>query len=325
MKNKKILVTGAGGFIGGHMVKTLLDLGNTIRAVDIKETKEWFQIHNCENISADCRLKDVCDEIVKDCDIVLNFSCDMGGIGYIHSNKLDCLTNVLINVHLMQSCIKNKIDRYFYSSSACIYNTQLQKDKTSKPLSEKDAFPAMPEDGYGWEKLFSELYCLQVGAETGIKVRIARYHNIYGPNGTYDGGREKAPAAIARKISYAKLNNLKNIEIWGNGEQKRSFLYIDDCIDATIKLINSEVSVPINIGSEKAITINELVDLTAKIGLLSDYKKIYNLNGTVGVNVRNCDLTLCKTLLGWEPKVDIKSGLTSTFNWIHSQLITQKN
>lgn len=321
MKNNKILVTGAGGFIGGHMVKRLLELGNTVRAVDIKKTGNWFQVHDCENISADCRLKEVCDEVVKDCDIVLNLSCNMGGIEFIHSNKLECLTSVLINVHLMQSCIKNKVEKYFYSSSACVYNTELQKDKASKPLAESDAFPAMPEDGYGWEKLFSELYCIQVGIETDIKIRIARYHNVYGPYGSFDGGREKAPAAISRKIALAKINNLKTVEILGDGEQRRSFLYIDDCIDATIKLINSDVSIPINIGSDKAITINELVDLTAEIGSLSDYKKIYNLNGTVGVNVRNCDLTLCKKLLNCEPKVNIKDGLTSTFNWIHSQLV----
>ena len=258
----KYLVVGAGGFIGGHLVKKLLSLGNQVRAVDIKPFDLWFQkFEKVENFTLNMQEYENCIEMTKNIDFVLNLACNMGGIGFIENNKTDCMLSVLINTNLLRACLKNNIKKYFFSSSACAYNKELQQDPNIDGLKEEDAYPAMPEDGYGWEKLFSERMCRHFKEDYGLETRVARFHNIYGPIGTFDGGREKAPAAICRKVIEAKLKNLNTIDVWGDGTQTRSFLYIDDCIDAVLKLFESEYYDPINIGSDEKVSINELIVL----------------------------------------------------------------
>jgi len=315
MKNK-YLVVGAGGFIGGHLVKKLINLKKKVIAVDIKPIRHWFQVNNsAKNFCADMSQYNNCHKFTKKTDYVLNLACNMGGIGFIENNKTECMLSVMINTNLLKSCIKNKIKKYFFSSSACIYNINLQKKINSKPLKETDAYPAMPEDGYGWEKLFSERMCRHFFEDYGLEIRIGRFHNVYGPHGTFDGGREKAPAAICRKILLAKLKKKKRIEIWGNGKQRRSFLYIDDCINAIIKLFNSKFSEPINIGSEERVSINQLISFVEKI---SNYKvkKKYRLNMPKGVYNRSSDNTLIKKVLKWNYSYSLYKGLSKTFHWM---------
>ena len=248
-----ILVCGAGGFIGGHIVKKLVEEGNTVRCVDIKKLENWFQLNpKSQNLSLDLKIDENCYKVLNDCDSVINLACNMGGMGYIHSYKTECMLSVLINTNLLVNCKKLGIRDYYFSSSACVYNEKTQSRAFINGLKESDAYPAMPEDGYGWEKLFSERMCSHFNIDCGLKTKVARYHNIYGPIGTFDGGREKAPAAMCRKIALAKLYNHNELEIWGDGEQTRSFLYIDDCVDATLKLISSDYKYPINIGSTAA-------------------------------------------------------------------------
>ena len=254
---KKILVTGAGGFIGGHLIKELLNREYKIRATDIKPLDDWYQCFDeVENISLDMALKDNCFKAAEGMDDVINMACNMGGMGFIENNKALCMLSVLVNTHMLMACKYFNIKRYFFSSSACAYNTDLQKNSKITGLKESDAYPAMPEDGYGWEKLFGERMCRHFFEDYGLDVKVARYHNIYGPNGTYDGGREKAPAALCRKVINSILNNEEKIDVWGDGNQTRSFLYIDDCVEATLKLFDSEHHGPINIGSEEQVSIN---------------------------------------------------------------------
>ena len=322
----KILVTGAGGFIGGHLVKRLLHLGYEVKCADVKPVDLWFQVHEqCENISLDLQLYENCLKVVdKDIDGVLNMACNMGGIGFIEWNKAKCMISVLINTHMLLACREKNVSKYFFSSSACAYNKDLQDENFISGLKEKDAYPANPEDGYGWEKLFSERMCRHFKEDFGIDTKVARYHNIFGPYGTFDGGREKSPAALCRKIVQAKIENKKDIEVWGDGEQSRSFLYIDDCVDATLLLFNSDITGPINIGSEEQVSINEMISMIEKI---SDYEinKVYNTNMPVGVRGRSSDNELILKSLKWQPKLTLSQGLDKTYEWIYDSIKNRYN
>jgi GDP-D-mannose 3',5'-epimerase len=316
----KLLVAGAGGFIGGHLVNKLINLGNDVVAVDIKEQKDWYQISNkAENRKLDLSEKNNCFDISKGIDGIFNLACNMGGMGFIENNKALCMISVLINTHLLLAARENNVKKFFFSSSACAYNVNLQSNKNVIALKESDAYPAMPEDGYGWEKLFSERMCKHFLEDYGIDTKVARYHNIYGPYGTFDGGREKAPAALTRKIIEAKNTKKKEIEVWGDGEQRRSFLFIEDCIDATLKLYNSNFHGPINIGSSELVSINEMI---LKLEKISNYKvnKKYLLDKPKGVLGRNSDNTLIKNQLNWLPKYTLNDGLIETYKWIKNQI-----
>lgn len=320
---KCVLVAGAGGFIGGHMVGELRRRGiGTVRAVDIKPVDNWYQRYDdVECIEADLKSQDVCEVVMKGVNTVFNFAADMGGMGYIESHKSNCMRSVFINSHLVDAAAAAGVSRYFFSSSACVYNGELQSSPVVAGLRESDAYPALPEDGYGWEKLFSERMCRHYLEEYGLQVRVARYHNVYGPLGTWDGGREKAPAAICRKIAQAKLNGTDEIEIWGDGEQGRSFMFIDDCIEGTLRLADSTFSDPINIGSSRLVSINELVDIVESIAGVR-LKRRYKLDAPLGVRGRTSDNTLIRAVLGWEPSTTLEDGLATTYSWIYDQLVT---
>ncbi len=322
---KNILVTGAGGFIGGHISKELLARGYNVRCVDIKPFSEWYQIFdNCENFQLDMSIKKNCLEMCKGMNDVINMACNMGGMGFIENNKALCMLSVLVNTHMLIACKEMKVKKYFFSSSACTYNTDLQKNPEIKGLKESDAYPAMPEDGYGWEKLFSERMCRHFLEDYGLDVKVARYHNIYGPNGTYDGGREKAPAALCRKTIQCKIENQNTIDVWGDGNQTRSFLYIDDCVEATLKLFDSEFHGPINIGSEEQVSINEMLDKIEKISNIQ-LKRNYQLDKPKGVNGRNSDNTLIRKTLGWDSKISLYDGLKKTYSWIENEIKKKHN
>ena len=314
------LVAGGGGFIGGHLVSSLLDSGHQVRSVDIKPVDQWQQVHDgAQNEVADLSKADACLTHVAGVDEIYNLAADMGGMGFIESNKALCMLSVLINTHLLMAAREHGIRRYFYSSSACVYAARKQTVTGVTALKESDAYPAEPEDGYGWEKLFSERMCRHFLEDFGIETRVSRYHNVYGPYGTYEGGREKAPAAICRKVIAAKLAGEQNIDIWGDGEQTRSFMYVDDCIVGTQKLLNSEVSEPLNIGSSRLISINDLVSLIEDIAGVK-LKRNYDLSAPLGVRGRNSDNTLIQARLGWEPQITLEDGLAKTYAWIHDQM-----
>ena len=317
----KILVCGAGGFIGGHLIADLRRQGHTnLRAVDKKPLSEWYQrFDDVENVQFNLELLPDCEKAVEGCDVVYNLAADMGGMGFIELNKALCMLSVLINTHLLLAAKKFGVSRFFFSSSACVYNADKQRDPNVTALKEADAYPAMPEDGYGWEKLFSERMCRHFREDFGIATRIARYHNVYGPHGTYDGGREKAPAAVCRKVITAKLNGKHEIEIWGSGDQTRSFMYIDDCLYGTQTLTNSDFVEPINIGSNELVSINQLVDIVESIAGVK-LKRNYNLSAPKGVNGRNSDNTLIKKIFDWEPATRLKDGLEKTYRWIHDEI-----
>ena len=317
---KKILVTGAGGFIGGHLVKELLNRGYEVRAVDIKKIEEWFQLSsNIENFSLDMSIKENCFKMADGVEGVINMACNMGGMGFIENNKALCMLSVLVNTHMLLACKEFKIKKYFFSSSACAYNKDLQNDTAINGLKESDAYPANPEDGYGWEKLFSERMCRHFYEDFGLETRVARYHNVYGTLGTFDGGREKAPAAICRKVAEAKINNKKNIDIWGDGKQTRSFLFIDDCIEGTIKLFNSNCREPLNIGSDEQVSINELVDITEKIASIK-LKRNYQLDKPKGVRGRSSNNEKMIKNLKWNYSFKLEDGIKITFEWIYKEL-----
>ena len=321
----KYLIVGGGGFIGGHLISKLLDRQNQIRAVDVKPIDLWFQkSENVENFSLDMQEYENCLSMTKDVDFVLNLACNMGGIGFIENNKADCMLSVLINTNLLRACLKNKVKRYFFSSSACAYNKDLQNDPNIEGLKEEDAYPAMPEDGYGWEKLFSERMCRHFSEDYGLETRVARFHNIYGPLGTFDGGREKVPAAICRKVIEAKINNVDSIDVWGDGTQTRSFLYIDDCVEAVMRLFNSNYSQPINIGSDEKVSINQLISI-AEDCANKKFKKNYQLDKPQGVKGRSSNNDLIKATLDWNYKYTLKEGIQKTYNWINNIYITKKN
>ena len=322
IKNKKILVVGAGGFIGGHLVKRLLHEKNTIVAADIKPKEYWFQDYdNVKNFySIDMKEIDNCKKVTKNIDYVFNMACNMGGMGFIENNKAECMQSVLINTNLLIACKENRIKRYFFSSSACAYNQSKQKEVFIDGLKENEAYPADPEDGYGWEKLFSERMCRHFMEDYGIEVRIARYHNIYGPFGTYDGGREKAPAAICRKVIIAKKNNEDKLEVWGDGKQTRSFLYIDDCIEGTLRLFESSYSGPVNIGSDEQVSINQMIDIIEKISDIKKLRRDYQLDKPKGVRGRSSNNDLVKKILNWSYKIKLNDGLKRTYDWINNEM-----
>jgi GDP-D-mannose 3',5'-epimerase len=316
-----ILVAGAGGFIGGWLVRYLQEGGFTnLRAVDNKPIDEWYQVlAGVENRVADLRLLEACKEAVDGIAHVYNLACDMGGMGFIEANKAACMISVLINTHLLLAGRDVGVKRHFLASSACIYNVELQQDSEVTALREEDAYPALPEDGYGWEKLFSERMCRNFREDFGIQTRVARYHNVYGPHGTYDGGREKAPAAICRKVAQAKLSGSDEIEIWGDGEQTRSFMYIDDCLLGTTRIMESDILDPINLGSSELVTINQVVDIVEEIAGVR-LKRRYDLDAPKGVRGRNSDNTRILERLGWEPSTPLSVGLERTYAWIFDQL-----
>ena len=315
---KKILIAGGGGFIGGHLVNFYYKKGFKIISVDLKKKKDWFQLNpKVTNIVADCRDPVVCDKITKNIDYVFNLACDMGGMGFIENNKALCMLSAVININLLKSSKKNKIKKYFYSSSACIYPSFKQKNFSKPKLKESDAYPADPEDGYGWEKLFNERMCRHFFEDFGLEVRVARYHNIYGEHGSWRGGREKAPAALARKFVEGIKNKDKSIEIWGNGKQIRSFLYIDDCVKATDLLFKSNFRHPLNIGSDKHVTINKLVSILENISGYK-FKKQYDISKPQGVKSRSSDNTLIKKILNWSPEITIEEGMAKIYYHIKS-------
>lgn len=316
-----ILVAGGGGFIGGHLLKKLQETTKCrLRAIDIKPMDEWHQVHpGVENIVADLSLLETCQMAAKETATVFNLAADMGGMGFIENNKAACMLSVLINTHLLTAARDAGTSRFMYASSACVYNGEKQADADNPGLKETDAYPAMPEDGYGWEKLFSERMCRHFQEDFGIQTRAIRYHNVYGPCGTYDGGREKAPAAICRKIAAAKLNGDDSIEVWGDGEQTRSFMYIDDCLKGTLMITGSDFSDPINLGSDQMVSINQLVDIVEEIAGLK-LKRKYNLNAPKGVRGRNSDNTLIQSVFGWKPSVRLQDGLQHTYRWIYDEM-----
>lgn len=316
---KKILVSGGGGFIGGWLVKDLLAQGFSVRSIDLKPISDWYQVHDgAENIQSDLSLLENCIQATIDIDEIYNLAADMGGMGFIENNKAACMLSVLINTHLLMGARINGSKKYFYASSACVYNASKQERNDVDGLKEEDAYPAMPEDGYGWEKLFSERMCRHFYEDYGIETRVGRYHNVYGPHGTWDGGREKAPAALCRKIAEAKFRNDHEIEIWGDGEQARSFTYISDCVIGTQKLMNSDIREPLNIGSDQMVTINQMVDMIENVADIK-VKRKYNLGAPKGVRGRNSDNTKIGNLLGWKPSVSLQDGLKETYLWISSE------
>jgi GDP-D-mannose 3',5'-epimerase len=320
-QGRRVLVTGAGGFIGGHLVAALLQRGFTdIRAVDLKPLGRWYQEHEgVDNVSADLREKDACYSAVEGVTYVFNLAADMGGMGFIETHKAECMVSVLINTNLLLASRDHGIEHFLFGSSACVYAAGKQTDPNVTALKEEDAYPAMPEDGYGWEKLFSERMCRHFMEDYGIAVRVPRFHNVYGPYGTYAGGREKAPAAVCRKVIEAQLNQTGAIEIWGDGEQTRSFTYIDDTIEGLFRIMESEFSEPINLGSSQLVTINGLVDIVEGIADVK-LERNYNLSAPQGVRGRNSDNALIRAQLGWEPSISLEDGLAKTYHWIYEQM-----
>jgi nucleoside-diphosphate-sugar epimerase len=317
MAKQLAVVCGGGGFIGGHLVAHLRARGQyRVRSVDIKAPREWYQrFDDVDNRVLDLRLHDAAVAAVEGASIVYNLAADMGGMGFIENNRALCMLSVLINTHLLMAAKDAKVAKYFYASSACVYAADKQVVTENPGLKESDAYPAMPEDGYGWEKLFSERMCRHFHEDFGLEVRVARFHNIYGPHGTYAGGREKAPAAVCRKVIEAVRSKKHQIEIWGDGEQTRSFTYIDDCIEGIDRLMASDVREPINLGSSEMVSINQLVSIAEGIGGLKLDRK-YDLSAPKGVRGRNSDNALIKQLLGWEPSTSLTNGLTETYRWI---------
>ncbi len=325
MRDELIVVTGAGGFIGGHLIADLLRQGHTqLRAVDCKPTEAWWQLFpEVENLELDLQRREDCETACEGAATVYNLAADMGGMGFIENNKALCMLSVLINTHMLLAAQKHEVRRYFYSSSACVYAADKQLSNDVVPLKEADAYPAMPEDGYGWEKLFSERMCRHFREDFEMATRMARYHNVYGPLGAWDGGREKAPAAICRKVVQAKLSGRHELEIWGDGQQTRSFMFIDDCVKGTQAILQSDITEPLNLGSDELVTINGLVDIVEDIAGVR-LKRRYNLNAPKGVNGRNSDNTRIQALLGWAPGIRLREGLEKSYAWIYDQIVAGK-
>ncbi len=314
-----VVVAGAGGFIGGHLVRALLAEGHTVRAVDRKPLAEWYQVHQqAENVVADLSLLENARAACAGAEEVFQLAADMGGMGFIENHKALCMLSVLTNTHMLMGAREAGVRRFFYSSSACVYNADKQTDPNVTALKEEDAYPAMPEDGYGWEKLFSERMCRHFREDFGLETRVARYHNVYGPHGTWDGGREKAPAAICRKVIEAKHRGTGTIEIWGDGRQTRSFMYIDDCLKGTLLLTRSDVTEPLNVGSSELVSINQLVDIAEEIAGVK-LERRYKLDAPKGVNGRNSDNTRIRRYFGWEPSIRLRDGMARTYAWIEEQ------
>ena len=325
MSESVTVVAGGGGFIGGHLVSALRDAGvEKVRSVDIKPFEQWYQrFADVENLQLDLKHLDNCGRALRGAGDVYNLAADMGGMGFIESNKALCMLSVLINTHLLMAGREQGIQRYFYASSACVYAAEKQTSPDVTALKETDAYPAMPEDGYGWEKLFSERMCRHFHEDYGLHTRVARFHNVYGAHGTWDGGREKAPAALSRKVIAAEDSGRHEIDIWGDGRQTRSFMYIDDCIDGIFKIMDSDIEEPINLGSSELVTINQLVEIIEDIAGFTVERK-YDLDAPRGVNGRNSDNTLILDRLGWEPSTKLREGLVPTYAWIREQYYTRK-
>jgi nucleoside-diphosphate-sugar epimerase len=325
LKGQKAVVCGAGGFIGGHLVQSLLANGvDVVRAVDIKPLDEWYQVSkHVESLSLDLKDKDSCLTAATGAEVVFQLAADMGGMGFIENNKALCMLSVLTNTHMLMAAREKGVERFFYSSSACVYNGEKQTNPDVVALKEEDAYPALPEDGYGWEKLFSERMCRHFEEDYGLHTRVARYHNVYGPLGTWTGGREKAPAAVCRKVIEAKHSGKHEIEIWGDGKQTRSFMYIDDCTKGTQMIAESEIHEPLNLGSDELVTINQLVDIAEDIAGIK-LKRNYNLSAPKGVNGRNSDNTLIQQKLNWAPSIRLRDGLAKTYAWIEDEILSSK-
>ena len=323
---KRILICGAGGFIGGHLAsKFSKDNNIELICADIKPIEYWFQnFDKAKNFSLDLKDYDNTLKVSDGADYIFNFACNMGGMGFIENNKAECMLSVLINANLLRAAKENKSKKYFFSSSACVYNGSKQNQTFIEGLKETDAYPADPEDGYGWEKLFSERMCRHFTEDFGLETRVVRYHNIYGPLGTFDGGREKAPAALCRKIINAKKKNDNKIDVWGDGEQTRSFLYIDDCIKGTLDVFNSDSSEVYNIGSEEQVSINQMITMIEEIADFN-VKKNYQLDKPKGVRGRSSDNSYVTKKIGWNPENSLKEGLTKTYKWIEQQINSGSN
>ena len=321
MKAADIVVCGGGGFIGGHLIADLRRQGvKNLRAVDIKPPSAWYQrFDDVENLQLDLQDRQNCERAVEGAGQVYNLASDMGGMGFIENNKCLCMLSVLINTHLLMAAHRSGVDKYFFSSSACVYAADKQTDPNVTALKEADAYPALPEDGYGWEKLYGERLCRHYTEDFGLTTCVVRYHNVYGPFGTYDGGREKAPAAVCRKVISALLSGRHEIEIWGDGLQTRSFMYIDDCLEGSQMVMARNVAGPLNVGSSELVTINGLVDIVEEIAGVK-LKRTYNLKAPKGVNGRNSDNTLIKQVLGWEPSIPLRAGMEKTYRWIYDQM-----
>ena len=319
MAQRKVVVSGGGGFIGGHLVAALLQRGHEVRSVDRKPLDEWCQVHDdAENVVADLMELNACQQACEGADECFQLAADMGGMGFIETNKAMCMLSVLISTHMLQAARQCGVGSFFYASSACVYNQEKQRHEDVVPLREADAYPAQAEDGYGWEKLFSERMCRHFTEDFGLRTRVARYHNVYGPYGTWDGGREKAPAAICRKVIEAKRNGHLEIEIWGDGKQTRSFMHIDDCLKGTLGIMGCAVTDPVNLGSSELTTINGLVDVVEKIAGVA-LRRRYKLDAPKGVNGRNSDNTLIRKVLGWEPSIPLADGMEQTYRWIYDE------
>ena len=313
-------MTGAGGFIGGHLVAELLRRGRAVRATDHRPRDEWHQVHSAsENEVADLSEREACRQAVKGAEEVYNLASDMGGIGFIEGNKARCMLSVLINTHLLVAAREAEVGRFFFSSSACVYPEDRQDSPEVKPLREADAYPALPEDGYGWEKLFGERMCRHVREDFGLETRIARYHNVYGPQGAWTGGREKAPAAICRKVAEAALTGSGQIEIWGDGRQTRSFTYVDDCVEGTLRIAAGDYPDPLNVGSSELVTIDELVTIVEEIAGVQ-LERVYDPSAPQGVRGRNSDNSLIREVHDWEPSTTLRDGLARTYPWIAEQV-----
>ncbi len=321
LKGETAVVCGAGGFIGGHLVKSLMANGvKVVRAVDVKPLEDWYLVtEGVENLSLDLKDKANCMVAAEGVSLVYQLAADMGGMGFIENNKALCMLSVLTNTHMLMAAQEKGVRRFFYSSSACVYNGEKQTNPDVVALKESDAYPALPEDGYGWEKLFSERMCRHFEEDYGLVCRVARYHNVYGPNGTWMGGREKAPAAICRKVIEAKNSGVHEINIWGDGKQTRSFMYIDDCVQGTQMIMESEIDEPINLGSSELVTINQLVDIVEDIAGIK-LKRTYDLSAPKGVNGRNSDNTMILEKLGWEPSIRLRDGMERTYRWIEQEI-----
>lgn len=317
----RVAICGAGGFIGGHLVNRLVAEGHAVRAYDIKLLKEWHQINpDAQNYASwDLREDDRCRASTINVDRVYNLAADMGGMGFIENHKLDCMLSVLISTNLLRNAAANGVIEFFYASSACVYPGYRQDVPEIDPLRESDAYPADPEDGYGWEKLFGERLCRHYADETEMTTRVARFHNIYGTRGTWQGGREKAPAAICRKVAESKLTGSGTIDVWGDGYQTRSFCYVDDAVEGVQRLMASDFDEPVNIGSAETVTINQLVDLVEEIAEIK-LNRTHDEGAPQGVRGRSSNNTLCQGVLGWEPSITLRDGMTRLYEWVEGEV-----
>jgi GDP-D-mannose 3', 5'-epimerase len=319
---KLAVVMGAGGFIGGHLCKRLLHDGYIVRAVDIKPMNEWFQTHYTPTYVfhglADVGRASTAETMTEGADEVYNLAADMGGMGFITGHKLDCMLSVRASTEVLMACVKNGVPRYFYSSSACVYPDYRQNELDILPLAEQDAYPAMPEDGYGWEKLFSERMARHVRDESDVETRIARYHNSYGAHGSWDGGREKAPAALMRKVAIAQITDSKYVQIWGDGLAKRSYMHVDDCVEGTLRVMRGEYTEPLNVGSDETVSVYQLLQTICDVA--GHQVTAISTDGPQGVRARTSDNTLIKKIYDWSPQISLAEGIAKTYPWIYDQV-----